>query len=60
MGLVGINSFGLGGVNGHTLFSPNYKTKVNNALPADDLPRLVVASGRSDEAVDIILSDVSF
>lgn len=58
-GLVGINSFGFGGANCHVLLDWNNKSKVNNGLPEDDLPRLVVASGRTEEAVASILNDVS-
>ncbi|XP_063218658.1 fatty acid synthase-like [Bacillus rossius redtenbacheri] len=57
-GLVGINSFGFGGANCHVLLRWNEKTKVNGSAPADSLPRLVVASGRSEEAVLTILHDV--
>lgn len=59
-GLVGINSFGFGGANCHVLLNWNQKSKVNHGLPEDDLPRLVVASGRTQEAVTILLNDVSF
>lgn len=58
-GLVGINSFGFGGANCHVLLSHNEKNKINNGLPEDDLPRLVVASGRTEEAVTVIINDVS-
>jgi len=58
-GLVGINSFGFGGANCHVLLDWNKKTKINNGLPEDDLPRLIVASGRTQEAVTVILNDVS-
>ncbi|CAI6352158.1 unnamed protein product [Macrosiphum euphorbiae] len=56
-GLVGINSFGFGGANCHVLLNWNNKSKINNGLPEDDLPRLVVASGRTEEAVTSILKD---
>lgn len=59
-GLVGINSFGFGGANCHVLLNWNEKSKINNGLPEDDLPRLVVASGRTQEAVTVLLNDVSF
>jgi hypothetical protein len=35
------------------------KKKANGGAPADSVPRLVVASGRTEEAVDVILKDVS-
>ncbi|XP_054009830.1 fatty acid synthase-like [Hylaeus anthracinus] len=54
-GYVGINSFGFGGANAHILLKTNPKEKVNKGAPTDDLPRLVVASGRSEEAVDKLL-----
>ena len=58
-GYVGLNSFGFGGANAHILLKSNPNDKVNNGLPKDDLPRLVIISGRTDEAVDCILKDVS-
>jgi fatty acid synthase len=57
--LVGVNSFGFGGANGHMLLQWNKKNKINGGAPTDTLPRLVVASGRTEEAVDTILKDVS-
>lgn len=59
-GMVGINSFGFGGANCHVLLNWNTKNKINNGLPEDDLPRLVLVSGRTQEAVNVILNDVSF
>uniref|UniRef100_A0A8D8UL46 Fatty acid synthase n=1 Tax=Cacopsylla melanoneura TaxID=428564 RepID=A0A8D8UL46_9HEMI len=57
-GLVGINSFGFGGANCHVLLESNPKLKSNNGLPSDDLPRLVCASGRTEEAVEVMLNDL--
>ncbi|XP_011883918.1 PREDICTED: fatty acid synthase-like, partial [Vollenhovia emeryi] len=57
-GYVGINSFGFGGGNCHILLKSNPKQKVNNGAPNDDLPRLVIVSGRTEEAVKVILDDV--
>ncbi len=56
---MGINNFGFGGVNCHVLVKPNEKVKVNNGEPVDDLPRLVITAGRTQEAVNSILQDVS-
>lgn len=36
----------------------NDKNKVNGGRPTDPLPRLVVTSGRTEEAVDRILYEV--
>lgn len=58
-GYAGVNSFGFGGANCHVLLKSNPKEKINNGAPQDDLPRLVVISGRSEEAVERILKDVS-
>ena len=57
--LAGVNSFGFGGANAHILLQRNEKEKVNGGAPVDPIPRLVVASGRTEEAVDVILKDVS-
>lgn len=57
-GYAGVNSFGFGGANAHVLLKSNTKEKINKGAPKDDLPRLVVVSGRTDEAVSTILSDV--
>ena len=58
-GYVGINSFGFGGANAHVLLKSNPKEKVNNGKPKDDLPRIVAVSGRTEEAVNTLLNDVS-
>jgi fatty acid synthase len=57
--LAGISAFGFGGANAHILLQRNEKEKVNGGAPVDSIPRLVVVSGRTDEAVDVILKDVS-
>jgi fatty acid synthase len=56
--LAGVNSFGFGGSNAHALLQRNEKEKVNGGAPTDLIPRLIVASGRTEEAVDVILKDV--
>ncbi|KAF7995900.1 hypothetical protein HCN44_007007 [Aphidius gifuensis] len=57
-GLTAVSSFGFGGANAHLLLRPNYKIKINGGAPHDDLPRLVVVSGRTEDAINCILSDV--
>nr|XP_033197779.1 fatty acid synthase-like [Bombus vancouverensis nearcticus] len=57
-GYVGINSFGFGGANAHVLLKSYTKEKVNNGAPSDDLPRLVVVSGRTQEAVETLLNHI--
>jgi fatty acid synthase len=57
--LAGVSSLGLGGANAHIILQRNQKRKVNGGVPADSVPCLVVASGRTKEAVDVILKDVS-
>ncbi|KAJ8919483.1 hypothetical protein NQ315_002104, partial [Exocentrus adspersus] len=58
-GLVGISTFGFGGANSHLLLRWNPKTKVNNGLPKDNLPRLVCLSGRTEESVTSLLDSVT-
>ncbi|XP_032678573.1 fatty acid synthase-like isoform X2 [Odontomachus brunneus] len=55
---VGINSFGFGGANAHLLLAPNIKQKINNGLPKDNLPRLIVLSGRTEQAVESFLHEI--
>lgn len=52
-GIVGINSFGFGGANAHVILKSNPKPKT--VSPMDGVPRLVVCSGRTEEAVERML-----
>lgn len=54
-----VNSFGFGGGNAHALFKGSAKVKVNGGIPLDNLPRLVVWSGRTEEAVSVVLDSVA-
>lgn len=55
---ISMNSFGLGGANAHALFKGNLKEKKNFGLPSDDLSRLVLWSGRTEQAVKTILDEI--
>ncbi|XP_047538487.1 fatty acid synthase-like isoform X2 [Vanessa atalanta] len=57
-GMFGINSFGFGGANAHILLKKFARSKVNNGIPSDDLPRLICVSGRTESAVAKILDDL--
>lgn len=55
-GIIGLNSFGFGGANAHVIMRSNPKPKVTT--PSDTIPRLAVLSGRTREAVDLLLDDI--
>jgi fatty acid synthase len=57
--LVGVNNFGFGGNNSHTVFKRFKKKKVDGGVPSDDVPRLVCVSGHTEEAVLSLLNDVN-
>lgn len=54
-GLVAINSFGFGGANAHIILESNTAPPSRPAA-ASTAPRLVIASGRHEEAVHELLS----
>jgi fatty acid synthase, animal type len=56
---IGVNNFGIIGANAHTLLKKNMKEKVDGGLPKDDLPRLVLWSGRTEEAVNAIFDNIA-
>lgn len=56
--LICINSFGFGGANAHALFKNNCNVKVNEGIPKDSLPRLVLWSGRTADAIHSVLNDI--
>ncbi|XP_018393255.1 PREDICTED: fatty acid synthase-like [Cyphomyrmex costatus] len=58
-GYVGVNCYGFGGANAHMLLKWNRKQKVNNGTPNNDLPRLVILSGRTEESVKLFLNDIA-
>lgn len=55
-GIIGLNSFGFGGSSGHVILKSNPKPKMTR--PLNTIPRLAVVSGRTSEAVDLILDDI--
>jgi len=56
--LTGINSFGFGGGNCHILLKHHPKVKPNHSKSKDGVTRLVCVSGRTKEAVEVLLDDV--
>ncbi|KAL7042296.1 hypothetical protein ACKWTF_001098 [Chironomus riparius] len=55
---ISMNSFGLGGANAHALFKGNLKEKVNYGIPTDNLKRMVLWSGRTEESLHSIFDDI--
>ncbi|KAK5642459.1 hypothetical protein RI129_008626 [Pyrocoelia pectoralis] len=55
-GLVGVNSFGFGGTNAHALLRSNPRAKITSIT--ESIPRLVLVSGRTHNAVSKLLSGV--
>jgi len=56
-GLIAINSFGFGGANAHLILRSNPKVKLSPILDTTKLlPSLVLVSGRTEEAVHILLN----
>lgn len=53
-GYVAVNSFGFGGANAHILLRSNPKPKLSPVLETK-LPKLVAVSGRTEEAVQVLL-----
>ncbi|KMQ82768.1 fatty acid synthase, partial [Lasius niger] len=56
-GLVGINSFGIGGANSHVILRSNSKAKMTlvSSTIESRLPKLMAVSGRTKEAVHVLL-----
>lgn len=55
-GIIGLNSFGFGGANAHVILKSNKKPKTSGQI--GNIPRIAVVSGRTEEAVDILLKEV--
>lgn len=53
--VVSVNSFGFGGANAHAILKSHNKEKINTSK--DTLPRLIVVSGRTKQAVEMLLME---
>ncbi|CRK94451.1 CLUMA_CG007958, isoform A [Clunio marinus] len=56
---ISMNSFGLGGANAHALFKGNLKKKINKGLPSDDLERMVLWSGRTENSIKAVYDEIT-
>lgn len=56
-GIVGVSSFGFGGSNAHVILKSNSKQKLMEFN--DRIPRLVLLSGRTDGAIDLLLNAIN-
>jgi len=57
--LIGISSFGFGGANGHVILKKNSQDEeVNSNYIVNRYDRLVLCSGRTEEAVNVILNEI--
>lgn len=57
--LVAMNSFGIIGANSLALLEGNLKEKINGGIPRDNLSSLGLWSGRTLEAADCVLNDIT-
>lgn len=57
--LASMNNYGFGGTNAHALLKTTSNEKVNYGIPEDDLPRLVLWSGRTEEAIETIMNSIT-
>lgn len=55
-GIIGLNSFGFGGANAHVILKSNPKPKLTT--PTNTIPHLTIVSGRTSDAVDLLLDEV--
>lgn len=55
-GVAAVNSVGIGGVNAHALLKSSDKQK--KSQPQDPIPRLVIASARTESAINYMLNRV--
>lgn len=57
-GYIALNSFGFGGANAHVLLKSNPKLK--NTVTLNNLPRLILVSGRTKDGVNHMLQNVYY
>lgn len=57
-GIVAVNSFGVGGANGHCLMKSYTRQKKQPQMLEEKLPRLVVVSARNESAVEYMINRV--
>ncbi|XP_014206864.1 fatty acid synthase-like, partial [Copidosoma floridanum] len=50
-----VNTTSINGTVSNTILKASEVTKKNNGAPSDDLPRLVIVSGRTEEAIESLL-----
>lgn len=53
-----VNSFGVGGANGHCLLKSYTKQKKGQQILEEELPRLVIASARHEDAIKYMIKRV--
>jgi len=57
-GIVAVNSFGVGGANGHCLMKSYTQQKKERQVLEEELPRLVAVSARNESAINYMLNRV--
>jgi len=57
-GIVAVNSFGVGGANGHCLMKSYTQQKKEQQVLEEQLPRLVAVSARNESAINYMLNRV--
>lgn len=57
-GIVAVNSFGVGGANGHCLMKSYTQQKKEKQVLEEELPRLVAVSARNKSAINYMINRV--
>lgn len=55
---IGIDNFGILGANSHCIIRKNHKSKRNNGLANDELPRLLLWSGKTNDNIDYVFDSI--